>query len=58
MTLARGRARYVASRQVPKSAPALRMAEHTIRMDASGDEVKIKLDRKWNGKTPWEIEDY
>jgi hypothetical protein len=31
---------------------------HTIRMDASGDEVKIKLDRKWNGKTPWEIEDY
>ena len=31
---------------------------HTIRLDASGDEVNIKLDRKWNGKTPWEIEDY
>ena len=30
---------------------------HTIRLEASGDAVKVKLGRKWNGKMPWKIAD-
>ena len=30
-------------------------SSHVIRLDAGGTEVKVKLARKGNGKTPWQI---
>ena len=34
-----------------------RASAHIIRLDASGETAKIKLARKGNGKTPWQIWD-